>query len=67
MHAHTWRILTIAQAESGQVDDARASLKQLLNVQPELTINKYLADWRAGDLTRRRFAEGLRLAGLTEA
>lgn len=67
MHAHSWRILTIAQAESGQLDEARANLKKLLSVQPGLTVNKYLADSRSDDQTRRRFAEGLRLAGLTEA
>ena len=63
-HAHSWRILTIAQAETGELDEARRSLHELLQVQPDLTVQGYLAGAKPDDPTRRRFAEGLRLAGL---
>lgn len=63
-HAHCWRVLTIAQAELGLLDDARASLQELLRVQPGLTQRSYLAGANADDRNRGRFAEALRRAGL---
>lgn len=63
-HAHSWRALTIAQAELGQLDDARASLRELLRVQPDLTQRSYLAGAGADARNRNRFAEALGRAGL---
>ena len=63
-HAHGWRALTIAQAELGQMDDARASLHELLRVQPGLTQRSYLAGGGADARNRSRFAEALGRAGL---
>lgn len=39
----TLRVLMTAQFESGQVEQARATLKQLLTLQPDLTVAKFLA------------------------
>jgi TolB-like protein/Tfp pilus assembly protein PilF len=63
-HAHGWRALTIAQAELGQMDEARASLHELLRVQPGLTQRGYLAGAGADAHNRHRFAEALSRAGL---
>ncbi len=63
-HAHSWRILTIAQAESGRIVEAQASLRELLKLQPDLTVRRYLAGQVLDDLQRHRFSEGLRAAGL---
>lgn len=62
-HAHTWRVLTIAQAESGALDEARASVQHVRRLQPGLTVSRYLAD-RADDPARVRFARALGQAGL---
>lgn len=63
-HAHSWRALTIAQAELGQLDEARASLHELLRVQPGLTLRSYLAGAQADERNRGRFADALARAGL---
>ena len=63
-HAHTWRILTIAQVESGDVESARESMQNLLKIQPGLTVKSYLADGKIDDQTRRRFAQAMQAAGL---
>ncbi len=63
-HAHCWRVLVIAQAELGLLDDARASLNELLRVQPGLTLRSYMAGTAADARNRPRFAEALRRAGL---
>lgn len=63
-HAHSWRALTIAQAELGRLDEARASLHELLRVQPGLTQRSYLAGAGADARNRSRFAEALGRAGL---
>jgi TolB-like protein/Tfp pilus assembly protein PilF len=63
-HAHSWRALTIAQVELGRLDEARASLQELLRVQPGLTQRSYLAGTGADARNRSRFAEALGRAGL---
>jgi adenylate cyclase len=63
-HAHTWRIITIGQQESGALDEARQSLQRVLELQPDLTVQRYLAGARPGDPVRQRFAEALHRAGL---
>lgn len=62
-HAHSWRVLAIAQSESGDMDAAREALLHVRRLQPELTVGRYLAD-RADDPARRRFADALARAGL---
>lgn len=63
-HAHSWRILTIAQVESGQIEQARETLRHLMLVQPDLSVERYLGGRAsADDKTRRRFAQGLLAAG----
>lgn len=63
-HAHSWRALTIAQAELGQLDEARASLHELLRLDPGLTLRSYLAGAQADERNRARFADALARAGL---
>jgi DNA-binding winged helix-turn-helix (wHTH) protein/TolB-like protein len=63
-HAHTWRIITIGQQETGALDEARQSLQRVLELQPDLTVQRYLAAARPGDPVRHRFAEALHRAGL---
>ena len=63
-HAHCWRVLAIAQVELGRLDEARASLNELLRVQPGLTLRSYLAGATADARNRARFADALRRAGL---
>lgn len=62
-HAHTWRVMAIAQAETGDLDNARQSLRRVMSLQPELTVQAYLAG-RPDDPTRQRFAAALQRAGL---
>lgn len=63
-HAHSWRTLTIAQQESGAKEAARSSLQQVLKLQPDLTVTRYLAGARPDDAMRHRFALALHGAGL---
>ncbi len=37
LHAHTWRILTVAQVETGNMTAAQQSLGSVLAIQPDLT------------------------------
>jgi adenylate cyclase len=64
LHAHSWRILTVAQSEIGEQAAAQESLRQVLALQPDLTVKSYLAGARSDDPTRRRFAAALQAAGL---
>ena len=57
-------MLAIAQVELGRLDEARASLNELLRVQPGLTLRSYLAGATADARNRARFADALRRAGL---
>lgn len=50
--------------ELGRLDEARASLQELLRVQPGLTQRSYLAGTGADARNRSRFAEALGRAGL---
>lgn len=63
-HAHSWRIMTIAQQETGVPDEARRGVQRILQLQPDLTVARYLAGGRQGDAVRHRFAQALGLAGL---
>lgn len=61
--ALSWRILTICYAETGRFDAARASLRGLLSMRPELTLRLDEAEHRA-DPDRDRQGRALRQAGL---
>jgi adenylate cyclase len=67
LHAHSWRVLTIALAETGQHGEAERSLREVLALQPALTVASYLSGARPDDATRKRFARGLQAAGLATA
>ena len=64
LHAHTWRALTIALQEDGQHEEARRCVHQLMDVQPGLTLQTYLAGAQPDDPVRHRFAEALGQAGV---
>ncbi len=40
-HTSTWRVLTVAQWQLGQEEDARKSAQQLLKLEPTLTVESY--------------------------
>jgi DNA-binding winged helix-turn-helix (wHTH) protein/TolB-like protein/Flp pilus assembly protein TadD len=63
-HAHSWRQLTIAQQEAGAFQDAQQSLSQVLELQPDLTVSRYLVNVKSDDAVRHRFAKALQAAGL---
>lgn len=43
MHTSTWRVLTVAQWQLGMEDEARQSARQLLTLEPGLTVRGYLS------------------------
>ena len=64
-HLSTHRILAIALAMSGRLDEARASVQRVLMLQPGLTVGHYLADSPASRLPLAvEFAQALHAAGL---
>ena len=64
-HASTVRVLAMALALSGRIDQAREVASELLQVEPTLTEERYLARTpSAGFEVGARCAEGLRLAGV---
>ena len=65
LHAHSWRVMTIAQAEIGDLEGAGQSLRRVMSLQPDLTVERYLAG-RPDDPTRQRFAKALQRAGLPQ-
>jgi adenylate cyclase len=68
MHTSTWRVLTIALVCQDRMDEARAALAKMLELEPELTVEKYLARIPNADLeTGRHWTRCLALAGLPSA
>jgi tetratricopeptide (TPR) repeat protein len=59
----TLRVLMTAQFESGQVEQARATLRQLLTLQPDLTVAKFLAYGNQSPI-RQRAARAMTGLGL---
>ena len=64
-HVSTHRILAIALAMTGRLDEARASVRRVLMLQPGLTVDRYLAHSPASGLPMAaEFAKALHTAGL---
>jgi len=67
VHPSTFRALAIAQSQLGRIDDARKTVKQLLQIQPGLTVRGYLESNPSGQFeTGKVWAEALRRAGVPE-
>ena len=65
MHPSTWRVLTIALVCQGRMDEAREALGTLRQLEPSLTVEKYVARMPNGQLDAgRQWAHCLALAGL---
>lgn len=65
MHPSTWRALTIALVCQGRMDEARGALRNLRQLEPALTVEKYVARMPNGQLdTGREWARCLAEAGL---
>ena len=63
-HSPTLRILLTAQFEARQIDDAKRTLEQLLELEPGLTVNRYLAGGNPLNRNRQRCASALKELGL---
>jgi class 3 adenylate cyclase/tetratricopeptide (TPR) repeat protein len=67
MHASTFRVLAVAQWLAGQHDAARASVAELMRIQPQLTVSGWLRSAPSADYPiGKRFAETLRAAGVPD-
>jgi TolB-like protein len=65
MHPSTWRALTISLVSQGRMDEAREALGKLRELDPELTVEKYIARLPNGQLeTGQHWARCLAIAGL---
>jgi adenylate cyclase len=65
MHTSTLRALAIAQWQLGRHEDARATVRRLLKLDPGLTITRYLERTPAAAYdTGREWSKALRLAGV---
>ncbi len=65
-HSPTLRVLLTAQVESGQTDDARATLGALLLEEPGLSVSSYLAIGSANSITRQRCVAAMRALGVPQ-
>ena len=64
-HLPTLRALTIAQVESGEVDEARKTAQRVLELDPSLTARLYVERGpKGGEAPRQRFARALVEAGI---
>lgn len=65
MHSSTWRVLTIALVHQGRMDEAREAVGNVRHLEPNLTVDGYLARMPNADLdTGRDWARCLAAAGL---
>ncbi|WP_291865550.1 adenylate/guanylate cyclase domain-containing protein [Bradyrhizobium sp.] len=65
MHPSTWRVLTISLVSQGRMDEAREALRRLRELEPDLTVERYVARMPNAQLeTGRQWARCLALAGL---
>jgi adenylate cyclase len=66
-HTSTWRSLAIAQVESGRLDAARATVSELMTLDPQFTIERYRRWTPSIDFdTGRRWADALARAGVPQ-
>jgi class 3 adenylate cyclase/TolB-like protein/Flp pilus assembly protein TadD len=66
LHPSTWRALTVALVSQGRMDEARAALSRLRELEPDLTLEKYIARIPNPQLeTGRYWARCLADAGLS--
>jgi class 3 adenylate cyclase/TolB-like protein len=64
-HPSTLRALAIALAQLGRLDDAREAIRELLKLEPKLTVRAYLDQNPSGAFpTGKIWAQALRRAGL---
>lgn len=63
-HTSTYRALALAQSESGRLDDARETVRELLRHEPGFTVNQFLRRTPARGALAERFGEALRRAGV---
>jgi class 3 adenylate cyclase/TolB-like protein len=65
MHPSTWRVLTISLVSQGRMEEARDALGKVRQLEPDLTVRKYVARMPNADLeTGRHWARCLAMAGL---
>lgn len=63
-HAPTLRALVVGYGESGQDEAARKTFQELLKVQPDFSIDRYLAMGSSQTQTRQRLVEVIKRIGL---
>jgi adenylate cyclase len=65
MHISTWRALTISLVAQGRMDEARKALSKVRELEPDLTVEKYLARMPNAQIeTGQHWARCLAMAGL---
>lgn len=65
MHPSTWRVLTIALVSQGRIEEARAALGRMRELEPQLTVDRYIGRLPNAQLeTGRHWARCLEIAGL---
>lgn len=64
-HVSSYRVLAIAQVLSGELDTARSTVKQILELEPQLTVAKFIArSPGASSGLAEKFGQALLAAGL---
>lgn len=67
VHTSTLRALAIAQSELGRLEEARKTVEELLRLQPNLSVKRYLESSPSGAYeTGRVWSEALRRVGVPE-
>jgi hypothetical protein len=66
VHAPTVRMLVVVHQTLGHTQEAKQFLRELLVLEPGLTVEKYLARIPVGHPERRRFAARMAEAGLPQ-
>jgi TolB-like protein/Flp pilus assembly protein TadD len=61
-----WRMLTAALALNGRLDEARAALRRVLELDPTCSLRTILLRFGHSEKGRARFFDGLRRAGMPE-
>jgi adenylate cyclase len=63
-HSPTWRMLVVAHHDLDQLPQAQQCLRELLRLEPGLTVETYLARSPGGHAHRARFAAAMAAVGL---